>query len=251
METATASNAKRSARRKSTYLGLAVALIVVVGAVWVAIDRNGGQDKSQLSGATLTGKKGSAVTFYNNSNVEISITETRSGITQVLHSCVGHRINMSQYFYKLPLGMAYSHQAGVKAVMQRTNPAECSVSFERAVKAQIDDLRFEVSSCYTLNSATSEDMCGLVKRQFQMTFQSAGIVGPAQRNVVLDGEYIMNGNSDTRTILEPWGYADFWSQPDPILRLIFKLDYNGQRADNGKYTYSVYFRDSFRGYDYL
>jgi hypothetical protein len=54
VETATDGNGKRSATRKRTYLGIAVALVVVVGVAWVAIDRSGGNDKSQRSGAVVT-----------------------------------------------------------------------------------------------------------------------------------------------------------------------------------------------------
>ena len=55
MDTANESNGKRSSRRKGSYLGLAIALVVVVGAAWVAIDRSGGQGKSQRSGALVIG----------------------------------------------------------------------------------------------------------------------------------------------------------------------------------------------------
>ena len=55
METAIDGNGKRSATRRRTYLGIAVALVVVVGAAWVAIDRSGGQGKSQRSGALVIG----------------------------------------------------------------------------------------------------------------------------------------------------------------------------------------------------
>ncbi|MSY07247.1 MAG: hypothetical protein F2723_07875, partial [Actinobacteria bacterium] len=54
MDTANESSGKRSSRRKRSYLGLAVALIVVVGVAWVAIDRSGGNDKSQRSGTLVT-----------------------------------------------------------------------------------------------------------------------------------------------------------------------------------------------------
>jgi len=55
VDTANESNGKRSSRRKGSYLGLAIALVVVVGAAWVAIDRSGGQGKSQRSGALVIG----------------------------------------------------------------------------------------------------------------------------------------------------------------------------------------------------
>ena len=55
MDTANESNGKRSSRRKGSYLGLAIALVVVVGAAGVAIDRSGGNDKSQRSGALVIG----------------------------------------------------------------------------------------------------------------------------------------------------------------------------------------------------
>ena len=242
METATDSNAKRSASRKRTYLGIAVALVVVVGAAGVAISASGGQDKSQRSGATLTGKKGSAVTFQNNSSVEISITETRSGTTQILHSCVGPRVYVTGSGHQIPADKAWNHQSGYPAVKRRTDPAECSVTFERAVKAQIDDLRFQVSSCYRILVAAL-DNCGGAHKHFDMTFQSAGVVGPAQRNVVLDGAYVMNGDSTNSKSFDNF----WWEEPDDFLHLGFQLDYNGQRASNGKYTYSLSFKD-FKNY---
>ncbi len=55
METAIDGNGKRSARRQRAYLGIAVSRVVVVGAAWVVIDRSGGNDKSQRSGALVTG----------------------------------------------------------------------------------------------------------------------------------------------------------------------------------------------------
>jgi len=238
VETATDSNAKRSASRKRTYLGIAVALLVVVGAAGVAIGRNGGQDKSQRSGATLTGKKGSAVTFQNNSSVEISITETRSGTTQILHSCVGPLVFKAGSNQEIPPDKAWNHQSGYPAVTRRTVTAECSVTFERAVSAQIDDLRFQVSSCYRPVWGALE-ICGGDHKHFDMTFQSAGVVGPAQRNVVLDGAYVMNGDSTNSKSFDKLG----WQEPDDFLHLGFQLDYNGQRASNGKYTYSLYFKD--------
>ena len=238
METATDSNAKRSASRKRTYLGIAVALVVVVGVAGVAISASGGQDKSQRSGATLTGKKGSAVTFQNKSSVEISITETRSGTTQILHSCVGPVVFVAGSNQQIPPDKAWNHQSSYPAVKRRTDPAECSVTFERAVKAQIDDLRFQVSSCYRWTRGALE-ICGGDHKHFDMTFQSAGVVGPAQRNVVLDGAYVMNGDSTNSKSFDKLG----WQEPDDFLHLGFQLDYNGQRASNGKYTYSLSFKD--------
>ena len=69
-----------------------------------------------------------------------------------------------------------------------------------------------------------------------MTFQSAGIVGPAQRNVLEDANYVMNGNSNFYSGVAPY------SQPCSI-RLGYDLTYIGQRANNGKYTYSMTFKD--------
>ena len=73
METATESNGKRSARRQRAYLGIAVALVVVVGAAWVAIDRSGGNDKSQRSGAVVT-------TAGEYKNVELVARITTAGV---------------------------------------------------------------------------------------------------------------------------------------------------------------------------
>ena len=73
METAIDGNGKRSATRRRTYLGIAVALVVVVGAAWVAIDRSGGNDKSQRSGALVT-------TAGEYKNVELVAKITTAGV---------------------------------------------------------------------------------------------------------------------------------------------------------------------------
>lgn len=248
METATDSNVKRSASRKRTYLGIAVALVVLVGVAGVAISANGGQDKSQRSGATVTGKKGSAVTMTNISGVEMSITETRTGTTKVLHSCLGPK-GSSIVTFPLPADKAYSHEVGAYPVMRRTDTAECQVSFERSVGGQIDDLRFVVRWCVaaarrTTNGSPGDGKCEVVGGSYgslNMTFQSAGVLGDAQRNVVVDSGYIMNGNSNfysSGSVIP----SRYWYQPDTT-SFGFDLAYNGQRANNGKYTYSMTFKD--------
>lgn len=250
METATDSNAKRSASRKRTYLGIAVALVVVVGVAGVAISASGGQDKSQRSGATVTGKKGSAVTMTNITGVEMSVTETRTGTTKILHSCLGPKGSSAIGALPLAADKAYSHEVGAYPVMRKIYPQECTVSFERSVGGQIDDLRFEVRWCIaaawrTANGSPGDGKCeaghSSLYGPLNMTFQSAGIVGPAQRNVVVDSGYIMNGNS---TFYSSFSRAPSrtWHQPDTT-RFGFDLAYNGQRANNGKYTYSMTFKD--------
>ena len=242
METATDSNAKRSASRKRTYLGIAVALVVVVGVAGVAISASGGQDKSQRSGATVTGKKGSAVTMTNITGVEMSVTETRTGTTKILHSCLGPKGSSASI--PLAADKAYSHEVGAYPVMRQTDLNGCTVQFERSVGGQIDDLRFEVDWC--LGAPYSEGFkCATsyatTYDPLLMTFQSAGIVGPAQRNVVLDGAYIMNGNS-TSYSSSSRNPSIYWVEADAT-RFSFELAYNGQRANNGKYTYSMTFKD--------
>ena len=74
MDTANESNGKRSSRRKGSYLGLAIALVVVVGAAWVAIDRSGGQGKSQRSGAQVT-----TVSEYKNVDTVAGLERGGSG----------------------------------------------------------------------------------------------------------------------------------------------------------------------------
>lgn len=246
METATDSNAKRSASRKRTYLGIAVALVVVVGLAGAAISASGGQDKSQRSGATVTGKKGSAVTMTNITGVEMSVTETRTGTTKILHSCLGPKGNG---LIPLAADKAYSHEVGAYPVMRRTNPNECTVQFERSVGGQIDDLRFEVRWCVsaawrTANGSPGDGKCeaGSSYGPLNMTFQSAGIVGPAQRNVIVDSGYIMNGNSTFYSSIAGTTQTRTWNQPDRT-KFGFDLAYNGQRANNGKYTYSMTFKD--------
>ncbi|MSY05736.1 MAG: hypothetical protein F2723_00155, partial [Actinobacteria bacterium] len=255
MEAVTDSNAKRSASRKRTYLGIAVALVVVVGLAGVAISASGGQDKSQRSGATVTGKKGSAVTMTNITGVEMSVTETRTGTTKILHSCLGPK-GLQTSGEPLPKGSsasgatplaadkAYSHEVGAYPVMRQTGLNGCTVQFERSVGGQIDDLRFEVDWC--LGAPYSEGFkCATsyatTYDPLLMTFQSAGIVGPAQRNVVLDGAYIMNGNS-TSYSSSSRNPSIYWVEADAT-RFSFELAYNGQRANNGKYTYSMTFKD--------
>ena len=245
METQTDSNAKRSASRKRTYLGIAVALVVVVGAAGVAISANGGQDKSQRSGATLTGKKGSAVTIKNISGVEMSITETRTGTTKVLHSCLGPKGDAGIGGIKVPADKAYSHVVGAYPVMRRTDPAECQVSFERSVGGQIDDLRFKISWCIlTVRDnigQLGDTQCTGGSSPLFMTFQSAGVIGVGQRNFVLESIYKMNGGSTSYS-----SYSDdpakYWYQPD-YRNFGFDLSYDGQRANNGKYTYTMTFKD--------
>ena len=244
METATDSNAKRSASRKRTYLGIAVALVVVVGVAGVAISASGGQDKSQRSGATVTGKKGSAVTMTNITGVEMSVTETRTGTTKILHSCLGPKGSSASGAIPLAADKAYSHEVGAYPVMRQTGLNGCTVQFERSVGGQIDDLRFEVDWC--LGAPYSEGFkCAAsyatTYDPLLMTFQSAGIVGPAQRNVVLDGAYIMNGNS-TSYSSSSRNPSIYWVEADAT-RFSFELAYNGQRANNGKYTYSMTFKD--------
>lgn len=243
VETATDSNAKRSASRKRTYLGIAVALVVLVGAAGVAISANGGQDKSQRSGATVTGKKGSAVTITNITGSEMSITETRTGTRKVLHSCLGPKgQSILSATNRLAADQAYSHEVGAYPVMRRTDPAACTVSFERSVGGQIDDLRLEVRWCIRPSTGACTDTnptfdAGPPAGQIDMTFQSAGVIGPAQRNVVLDSNYIMNGNSNSY-----FSNRNAWQQAD-VAYFGFDLAYNGQRANNGKYVYAMTFKD--------
>ena len=249
METATDSNAKRSASRKRTYLGIAVALVVVVGVAGVAISASGGQDKSQRSGATVTGKKGSAVTMTNITGVEMSVTETRTGTTKILHSCLGPKGSSASGAIPLAADKAYSHEVGAYPVMRQTGLNGCTVQFERSVGGQIDDLRFEVDWC--LGAPYSEGFkCAAsyatTYDPLNMTFQSAGIVGPAQRNVVVDSGYIMNGNGtfySSFSLIPPRTYYQPDTTQPPSLRFGFELAYNGQRANNGKYTYSMTFKD--------
>jgi len=236
VETATDSNPKRSASRKRTYLGIAVALVVVVGVAGVAISANGGQDKSQRSGATVTGKKGSAVTITNISGVEILVTELRTGTRKVLHSCIGPKVAS---FSSMPADKAFSHEVGVSPVMRQTDINGCTVQFERSVGGQIDDLRLEHRFCGTAepyqDGYIGSGAC-IYSYPLIIEFQSAGIIGPAQRNVVQDARYVMNGNSNFYS-----GVASI-RQPDSTV-LGYDLTYIGQRANNGKYMYSMTLKD--------
>jgi hypothetical protein len=214
-------------------LGIAVALVVLVGAAGVAIRANGGQDKSQRSGATSRGTEGSDVTIINNSRFTLLVRNSQAAYQREAYTVL-EMLSCDQE--SIP-----SNKYGGATLARKALPdlgALCRTEY-KSTSTSMTDIELQFSTCETSKWVLTVGCGGDIQRT-RLRFDSNSLIGVGRATV-----YMADRNNNLQIVWNPLSQnPKTLSNQYGVEGLKVDLQYNGQATSTSKNRYTITFSDA-------